>query len=372
MGASGDGATEGTDYGTVADFTITLSAGSTSVTGTFSIDPTEDTLDEGDGGERYGIWNLHGAYDKLRDAHDNGQRRRAWGRDSFPEFDFGCGERGGYYGDCDGGASGDTARATRRPRRSLWLWAEARRPRGTDYGTVADFTITLSAGSTSVTGTFSIDPTEDTLDEGTGESVTVSGTSTGLTISSATLTITDNDDAPGDVTLSLSSTSVAESAEATTVTVTAALPENSTSYPAAKAITVAVGGGTATEGTDYGTVADFTITLSAGSTSVTGTFSIDPTEDTLDEGTGESVTVSGTSTGLTISSATLTITDNDDAPGGRDSFPEFDFGCGERGGYYGDCDGGASGEQHELPGGQGDHGGRGRRPRRPRGRTTVR
>ena len=89
----------------------------------------------------------------------------------------------------------------------------------------------------------------------------------GLTISSATLTITDNDDAPGDVTLSLSSTSVAESAAATTVTVTAALPENSTSYPADKAITVAVGasGDGATEGTDYGTVADFTVTLSAGS-----------------------------------------------------------------------------------------------------------
>ena len=103
------------------------------------------------------------------------------------------------------------------------------------------------------------------------------------------------------------------------------------------------------EGTDYGTVADFTVTLSAGSTSVTGTFSIDPTEDTLDEGTGESVTVSGTSTGLTINSATLTITDNDDAPGDVTLSLSFDFGCGERGGYYCNRDGGASGEQHELP-----------------------
>ena len=147
---------------------------------------------------------------------------------------------------------------------------------GTDYPTVNDFTITLSAGSTSAAGTFSIDPTEDTLDEGSGETVTVSGTSTGLTINSATLTITDNDAAPGNVTLSLSSTEVEEDDSATTISVTAELPENSTSYPADKAITVAVGGGTATEGTDYDTVADFTITLSAGSASVTGTFSIDP------------------------------------------------------------------------------------------------
>ena len=94
--------------------------------------------------------------------------------------------------------------------------------------------------------------------------MTVSGSSTGLTISSATLTIKDNDDAPGDVTLSLSSTEVEEDDSATTISVTAKLPQSSTSYPADKAITVAVGGGTATEGTDYAAVADFTITLSAG------------------------------------------------------------------------------------------------------------
>ena len=314
VAVGGGTATEGTDYGTVADFTVTLSAGSTSATGTFSIDPTEDTLDEGTGetvtvsGSSTGL-TISSATLTITDND------AAPGNVSLSLSSTSVAE--------SAGATTVTVTA-KLPQNSTSYPADkaitvavggGTATEGTDYGTVADFTVTLSAGSTSATGTFSIDPTEDTLDEGTGETVTVSGSSTGLTISSATLTITDNDAAPGNVSLSLSSTSVAESAGATTVTVTAKLPQNSTSYPADKAITVAVGGGTATEGTDYGTVADFTITLSAGSTSATGTFSIDPTEDTLDEGTGETVTVSGTSTGLTISSATLTITDNDDAPG---------------------------------------------------------
>ena len=91
------------------------------------------------------------------------------------------------------------------------------------------------------------------------------------TVNGATLTITDDDAAPGDIGLTLSSTSVAESASATTVTVTAALG-GSTRFAADKAITVEVGASTdgATEGTDYDTVADFTITLSAGSASSDG------------------------------------------------------------------------------------------------------
>ena len=138
------------------------------------------------------------------------------------------------------------------------------------------------------------------------------------TVNGATLTITDDDAAPGDIGLTLSSTSVAESASATTITVTAALG-GSTRFAADKAITVEVGASTdgATEGTDYDTVADFTITLSAGSASVTGTFSIDPTQDVLDEGTGESVSVSGDTGDVsdTVNGATLTITDDDAAPG---------------------------------------------------------
>ena len=49
-------------------------------------------------------------------------------------------------------------------------------------------------------------PTDDNLDEGDTETLTVSGTTDGLTVDSATLTITDNDAASTKVTLSLDRT----------------------------------------------------------------------------------------------------------------------------------------------------------------------
>ena len=319
VGASGDGATEGTDYSTVADFTITLSAGSGSVTGTFSIDPTQDVLDEGTG-ESVSVSGSTSANDTV-----NGATLTITDDDAAPG-DIGLtlsstsvAESASATTITVTAALGGSTRFTTDKAITVAVGASGDgATEGTDYSTVDDFTITLSAGSGSATGTFSIDPTQDALDEGTGESVSVSGsTSESDTVNGATLTITDDDAAPGDITLTLSSSAVLESASATTITVTAALGGNSR-FTADKAITVAVGasGDGATEGTDYSTVDDFTITLSAGSGSVTGTFSIDPTQDALDEGTGESVSVSGsTSESDTVNGATLTITDDDAAPG---------------------------------------------------------
>ena len=48
VGASGDGAAEGTDYATVADLTLTIDAGETTGTATFTLTPTDDDVDEGD------------------------------------------------------------------------------------------------------------------------------------------------------------------------------------------------------------------------------------------------------------------------------------------------------------------------------------
>ena len=123
----------------------------------------------------------------------------------------------------------------------------------------------------------------------------------------------------GAITLALSPTSAGEAADATTVTVTATLP-GSTTRGENTDITVTVGGSgdEATEGTDYATVADFTLTIPAGSRTGTAIFSIDPTQDAVDEGAGEKVSVGGTTTasGLTVSGADFTITDDDDPGGG--------------------------------------------------------
>ena len=190
---------------------------------------------------------------------------------------------------------------------------------GTDYATIADFTLTIASGATTGTKTFSIDPTQDTVDEGTGEKVSVKGSTSvaRLFVTGADFTINDDDDAPsGAITLALSPTSADESDDATTVTVTATMP-GSTTRGEDTNITVKVGdtGDEATEGTDYATIADFTLTIASGATTGTKTFSIDPTQDTVDEGTGEKVSVKGSTSvaRLFVTGADFTINDDDDA-----------------------------------------------------------
>ena len=178
---------------------------------------------------------------------------------------------------------------------------------GMDYPAISDFTVTIPANATSGTATLSFDPTEDILVEG-DETVVLTGAATGLTSGSATLTITDNDTAPMAVMLSLNPSTVPESAAATSVTVTASL--GSSGLPTSTTVSVSVTGGTATSGMDYAAVSIFPVTISAGQTSGTATLSFDPTEDTLVEG-DETVVLTGSATGLTSGSATLTITDND-------------------------------------------------------------
>ena len=181
---------------------------------------------------------------------------------------------------------------------------------GTDYPAVTDFVITIPAEQTSGTATLSFDPTGDSLAEG-DETVILSGSATGLTAGTATLTITDDDAAPTAITLSLNPTAVGESATATAVTVTASL--NNSPLPTATTVTVSRTGGTATSGTDYPAVTDFVITIPAEQTSGTATLSFDPTGDSLAEG-DETVILTGSATGLTAGTATLTITDDDAAP----------------------------------------------------------
>ena len=183
-----------------------------------------------------------------------------------------------------------------------------------DFTAVTAFTVTIPANMLTGTANFSLVVTEDTIAD-PDETVTVSGTVTGFTITPATVTITDNDTAPSAIVLSLNpSTPVAEGASAT-VTVTATLSPAGVTLPDATVVTVAVGAGTdsATEGTDYGTVTDITVTIAAGATSGEGTFQLAATDDTVAD-PNETLTVSGTASGFTFTSATLAITNTDTAP----------------------------------------------------------
>ena len=117
--------------------------------------------------------------------------------------------------------------------------------------------------------------------------------------------------AKNSIALSLSPSSVSENASATTITVTATAKYAFADISAEIRVEVGTSGDSATEGTDYSTVADFTITLPQGNKVATGTFSLSPIQDSVDE-TNETVTVSGSSSHASVTSTLLSITDDDD------------------------------------------------------------
>ena len=69
--------------------------------------------------------------------------------------------------------------------------------------------------------------------------------------------------------------------------------------------TVSVSGDTATAGDDFLAVPDFTLTIPAGAPSGTGTFTLAPVDDAVDE-LDETVTVSGTAPGCRRGTVTTT------------------------------------------------------------------
>ena len=181
---------------------------------------------------------------------------------------------------------------------------------GTDY-TAGSGTLTFAAGDTSKTATVTV--TGDMVDE-PNETLTLtlsnaSGAAIGT--AAATGTITDDDAAPSGITLAASPDTVTENGGAKTVTVTATV-NGTTRYAAAKTVTVKVGksADSATEGTDYTTVADLSISIAAGAASGTRDFTLTPTNDAVDE-SNETISVEGASAGVTVTADQITITDDD-------------------------------------------------------------
>ena len=179
---------------------------------------------------------------------------------------------------------------------------------GTDYAAVANFTVTIAAGQTSGSTSFTLTPINDTLAE-KDETITVSGTNAALAVDGTNVTLTDDDSTR--INLSVSPARVAEDAGATPATVTATFSPAVT-YASDTTVTVSVGasGDSAISGTDYTAVASFTVTIAAGQTSGSAPFTLTPINDTLAEG-DETISVNGTATGLTVNGTHLTLVDDD-------------------------------------------------------------
>ena len=181
----------------------------------------------------------------------------------------------------------------------------------TDYEAVADQTITIPAGKASAHVDFTLTPKQDVLAEG-DETIALEGSATGLDITDTEITLNDDDAAPTGITLAAAPDTLGEGAAETEITVTATV-NGTTRYEDSVTVAVSVGGGSAISGTDYGAVAGFNIVIPAGAASATGTFDLDPTQDTLHEG-AETIDVSGVSGTLTVTKAVISLTDDDSAP----------------------------------------------------------
>ena len=119
----------------------------------------------------------------------------------------------------------------------------------------------------------------------------------------------DDDETPSTaVTLSVDPASLREDAGSTEVTVTAALDGGAPTEDTE--VTVSVGSGTAIEGEDFAALADVTLTIGAGELSGAATFDLAPVNDDLDE-RPETVSVTGSAAGLSVTGAAVTITDDD-------------------------------------------------------------
>ena len=126
------------------------------------------------------------------------------------------------------------------------------------------------------------------------------------------VTVTDDETASTEIALTVSPATVEEDSGATTVTVTGRLNQAPRASDTSVTVSVGATGDAATEGTDYAAVSDLTLTIDAGQTSGTATFTLTPADDDVDEG-DKAIAVEGTAaaSGLTVSGTMVTIGEDD-------------------------------------------------------------
>ncbi|MDE0679707.1 MAG: hypothetical protein OXI11_05755 [Gammaproteobacteria bacterium] len=310
VGKAGDAAVKGTDYTAPASFKITIPAGSSSAHKDFTLTPTDDALDEDD--KTLTLSGSAGAFtiaDIAITIEDD---------DAMPVLSI-----ADATAVTEGSQASFTITLTPVSGRDVNVaWATAddsgtnAATAGEDY-TAANGTATIAAGDAKATVT--VNTTDDVRDEPAETFLVKLSSPTNATLSSsasnAAGAINDNDKAPTGVTLTASPDSVGEGDDPATVTVTAAVTGGIT-YDADTDVTVSVGASadTATEGTDYNTVNDFTITIDAGDASASKDFTLTPKQDDLREGS-EAISVAGNAgQTIAVTGDTITLTDDDGQP----------------------------------------------------------
>ena len=237
----------------------------------------------------------------------------------------------------ESGAKSSTVTATLSPAPSMTTTVTVAAPAG-DVTLSQNLTLTITAGKTESTGEVTLTARDNAVDGPETKTVTVSGTADDVCVAgpvTVMLTIEDDeggvtlDESPSTAaTLSVNPSAVGEGEVAgRTVTVTGTL--NRGVLRQDTEVTVRVAAATATSA-DFTAVEAFTLEIAAWDQTGPATFTLTPVDDALDE-PNETVTVSGTAPDLSdgVTSATLTITDNDNPP---TRVPPFGGGGGGGGG----------------------------------------
>ena len=294
----------GTDY-TLANGTLTINAGNTS--GTITIASiVNDSLDEANETVIVTLSNPSNA----TLGSDNAHTYTINDNDNAPVVDFNSTSSNGAESTSSKALTVDLSAASGQNVTVDYAVTGTATGSGTDY-TLANGTLTISAGSTS--GTITIASiVNDTLDEANETVIVTLSSPNNATLGSDdthTYTINDNDDAPVvDFNTTTSSGAESVSSKAITVDLSAASSNNVT-------VDYAVTGTATGSGTDY-TLANGTLTISAGATS--GTITIGSiVDDSLDEASETVIITLSNPSNSTLGSDkvhTYTITDNDDAP----------------------------------------------------------
>ena len=312
VGAPGDSAVEGVDYATIGDLTLNIRAGQTSTFQSFQFRPVNTGIGEGDeflsiSGTTM-VTSLTVIGTQLVVVDDEVDRSV-----TLSAVPGSVAEDGGPMTVVVTATLDSLPYSIDSPVTVMVGASLDSATEGTDYTSVDDFTITVAAGSTSATGEFQLTPTNDIFGEG-DETISISGRGAGppAVVQGTEVTITDDETVSTGVVLTVVPATLSEGDGATTVTVTATLNQAPRNVATVLSLSVGGSGDTAAEGTDYATVGSVSLTINANQTAGTATFRLNPTDDDFDED-NEFLTVDGSVAGFSVTAATVTISDDDNA-----------------------------------------------------------
>ncbi len=314
VSVDGSGGSGVVGFGAVTDFNLTITAGAKTGTATFELTPQDDSTDETNetitvSGTLTGL-TINSATLSLVDDDGVGVTiTQSSGSTSVTE---------------NAGTDTYTVVLDSQPTHSVTVTITSGTPTaavidGPDVGTTGGTSETLTFTTTNWASaqTITVTGVNDNLDN-TGNERTatlthaVASTDTKyntITDQTVSVTVTD-DDATPEIDLTINPVSVSEDDGATKVTVTATIDHATTRFDKDRTVVVSVDGSGGSGVVGFGAVTDFNLTITAGAKTGTATFELTPQNDSTDE-TNETITVSGTLTGLTINSATLSLVDDD-------------------------------------------------------------